>query len=115
MWNILLALFGLNTYQYKVTFSNKTKITVDAKDFNHVISICSGNIAYIEPLEDIRYTKGENGANMYLYEALAHIEVFGENEEQAKGNFNKHLTIDSVKITDIKKPLWVNKSHYKRN
>lgn len=116
--DIFKAIFGASTYSYQVFLTNKQgSLEIRAKDFidAQLLSktIQNNNIAYITPLEDVRYTSGEKGSNSYLYKTKTEVDVFGENVAQAKKNAKLHITEESVEVIEIKMPIWVNKKYYK--
>jgi len=113
------AIFGEMTYRYKVNFINKSGfIEVEARDFidAHIMArtLQQSKVAYIEPIDNVMSTKGENGANMYLFNAIIKATVFGQSEERAKQNFKAHMTDESIQLVEAKTPIWVNEQYYKK-
>jgi len=117
MWEILSEIFGIGRYEFQVQFANKSKVNIKAKDFIHAVEKAEAEYSLIavlvRPLEDVTYSKASRGANMYVYNAIAHADVFAEDELQAKSNFKNYLDKKNISIVEAKELIWVNKKHYR--
>ena len=115
--DIFKALFGTTAYQYQVKLiTQKSPIKIEAEDFLDAEVMArlstSQGIAFIEPLEDVEYSKGERGANAYLFKVRIDAYVVGESKEQALLNAKQHMVNETIEVVGIDKPIRINKNHY---